>query len=58
MWNQNSYKDRSIYELISTLDKQCKKNDIPKIIIDNAKILLRNIKAPLRYEFPSHFYKQ
>lgn len=42
-WSQMPYKERSLYEVIQKIESRCKKYNIPKSVIDNAKILYKNI---------------
>lgn len=43
LWNQNTYKERSINATLSQMEEKCKEHGIKKSIIDNAKILYKNI---------------
>jgi transcription initiation factor TFIIIB Brf1 subunit/transcription initiation factor TFIIB len=42
-WNQMPYKERSLSDVLQQLEKNLKKFKITKVIIDNAKILYKNI---------------
>jgi transcription initiation factor TFIIB len=42
-WNQMPYKERSLSETLQFIDQTCKKTNIPKSVIDNAKILYKQI---------------
>lgn len=43
MWDQVPYKERSLSEVLSTIEQKLKKYKITKSIIDNAKILYKNL---------------
>ncbi len=48
-WNQMPYKERSLSDILQHLDQVCKKNNLPKSVIDNVKILYKQIHD-LKYE--------
>lgn len=48
-WNQMPYKERSLSEILQRLDQVCRKNNLPKSVIDNVKILYKQIHD-LKYE--------
>lgn len=43
-WGQVSYKEKSLSEVLNDIESKCKKYNITKAIIDNTKILYRNIR--------------
>lgn len=43
-WGQISYKEKSLSEVLNEIESKCKKYNITKAIIDNTKILYRNIR--------------
>jgi len=43
-WGQVPYKERSLGEVLNDIDAKCKKYKITKAVIDNAKILYKNIR--------------
>jgi transcription initiation factor TFIIB len=43
-WGQVSYKEKSLSEVLNDIDGKCKKYNVTKAIIDNTKILYRNIR--------------
>jgi len=43
-WGQVPYRERSLAEVLNDIDFKCKKYNIPKAVIDNAKILYKNIR--------------
>jgi len=43
-WGQMPYKERSLAQVLTDIDNKCKKYKITKAVIDNAKILYRNIR--------------
>lgn len=43
-WGQMPYKERSLAQVLTDIDNKCKKYKITKSVIDNAKILYRNIR--------------
>jgi transcription initiation factor TFIIIB Brf1 subunit/transcription initiation factor TFIIB len=43
-WGQVPYRERSLAEILNDIDAKCKKYKITKAIIDNAKILYKNVK--------------
>lgn len=43
-WGQVSYREKSLSEVLNDIESKCKKYNITKAIIDNAKILYRNIR--------------
>jgi transcription initiation factor TFIIB len=48
-WNQMPYKERSLSDILQHLEQVCKKNNLPKSVIDNVKILYKQIHD-LKYE--------
>lgn len=48
-WSQMPYKERSLYEVMQNIDTKCKKYNITKSVIDNAKILYKHI-SELKYD--------
>lgn len=42
-WNSMVYKERSLTQVFELISTYCSKNNIPKIIIDSAKILYKNL---------------
>ena len=42
-WGQMTYKERSLYEVLLKIEDKCKKYNITKPIIENAKILFKQI---------------
>jgi transcription initiation factor TFIIB len=42
-WNQMPYKERSLSVILQYIDQMCRKKNIPKAVIDNAKILYKQI---------------
>ena len=42
-WNQMPYKERSLYQVIKEIETRCEKYNIPKSVMDNAKILYKHI---------------
>ena len=42
-WNQMPYRERSLYQVIKEIESRCEKFNIPKSVIDNAKILYKHI---------------
>lgn len=42
-WGQMPYKERSLFMVLKDIEAKCRKYDITKSIIDNAKILYKNI---------------
>jgi len=42
-WSQMPYKERSLYEVLQKIDNKCRKYNITKAIIDNAKILYKHV---------------
>ena len=42
-WGNMPYKERSLFEVLKTIEHNCRKHGIKKSIIDNAKILYKNI---------------
>ena len=43
-WSHIPYKERSLAEVLNDIDNKCKKYKITKAVIDNAKILYKNIR--------------
>jgi len=43
-WGQVPYRERSLAEVLNNIDIKCKKYKITKAVIDNAKILYRNVR--------------
>ena len=43
-WGQVPYRERSLAEVLNDMDNKCKKYNITKAVIDNAKILYKNIR--------------
>jgi transcription initiation factor TFIIIB Brf1 subunit/transcription initiation factor TFIIB len=43
-WRQMPYKERSLAQVLTNIENKCKKYKITKAVIDNAKILYRNIR--------------
>lgn len=43
-WGQVPYKEHSLGEILNDIDNKCKKYKITKAVIDNAKILYKNIR--------------
>lgn len=43
-WEQMPYRERSLAEVLNDIDSKCKKYNITKAVIDNAKILYKNIR--------------
>ena len=43
-WGQISYKEKSLSEVLNDIETKCKKYNITKAIIDNTKILYKNIR--------------
>jgi transcription initiation factor TFIIIB Brf1 subunit/transcription initiation factor TFIIB len=43
-WGQVPYRERSLAEVLNEMDFKCKKYKITKAVIDNAKILYKNIR--------------
>lgn len=43
-WGQVPYRERSLGEVLNDIDNKCKKYKITKAVIDNAKILYKNIR--------------
>jgi transcription initiation factor TFIIB len=43
-WGQVPYRERSLAEVLNDIDSKCKKYKITKAVIDNAKILYKNIR--------------
>ena len=43
-WGQVPYRERSLAEVLNDIDSKCKKYNITKAVIDNAKILYKNIR--------------
>jgi transcription initiation factor TFIIIB Brf1 subunit/transcription initiation factor TFIIB len=43
-WSHVPYKERSLAEVLNDIDNKCKKYKITKAVIDNAKILYKNIR--------------
>jgi transcription initiation factor TFIIB len=43
-WGQVPYRERSLAEILNDIDAKCKKYKITKAIIDNAKILYKNVR--------------
>jgi len=48
-WNQMPYKERSLSEILQYLEQVCKRNNLPKSVIDNVKILYKQIHD-LKYD--------
>ena len=48
-WNQMPYKERSLSEVLQNLEKNLKASKITKSVIDNAKILYKNI-SEIKYK--------
>jgi len=48
-WNQMPYKERSLSEILQYIEKVCRKNNLTKSVIDNAKILYKYIHD-LKYD--------
>jgi len=48
-WNQMPYKERSLSEVLQSLEKNLKASKITKSVIDNAKILYKNI-SEIKYK--------
>lgn len=48
-WNQMPYKERSLSDILQYLEQVCKKNNLPKSVIDNVKILYKQIHD-LKYD--------
>jgi transcription initiation factor TFIIB len=48
-WNQMPYKERSLSDILQNLDQICRKNNLPKSVIDNVKILYKQIHD-LKYD--------
>lgn len=42
-WNQMPYKERSLSVILQYIEQMCKKKNIPKAVIDNAKIMYKQI---------------
>lgn len=43
-WGQVPYRERSLAEVLNDIDTKCKKYKITKAVIDNAKILYKNVR--------------
>jgi transcription initiation factor TFIIB len=43
-WGQVPYRERSLAEVLNDIDGKCRKHKITKAVIDNAKILYKNIR--------------
>jgi transcription initiation factor TFIIIB Brf1 subunit/transcription initiation factor TFIIB len=43
-WDQMPYKEKSLADVLNEIDTKCKKYKISKAVIDNAKILYRNMR--------------
>lgn len=43
-WGQVPYRERSLAEVLNDIDSKCKKYKITKAVIDNAKILYKNVR--------------
>ena len=43
-WGQVPYRERSLAEVLNDIDSKCRKHKITKAVIDNAKILYKNIR--------------
>lgn len=43
-WDQMPYKEKSLADVLNEIDTKCKKYKISKAVIDNAKILYRNLR--------------
>lgn len=52
-WNQMPYKERSLSEVLQHLEKSLKTSKITKAIIDNAKILYKNISEIKHIDGPN-----
>lgn len=48
-WNQMPYKERSLSDILQHLEQVCRKNNLPKSVIDNVKILYKQIHD-LKYD--------
>lgn len=48
-WNQMPYKERSLSEILQYIDQICKRGSLPKSVIDNVKILYKQIHD-LKYD--------
>ena len=48
-WNQMPYKERSLSEILQYIEQICRKNNLPKSVIDNVKILYKQIHD-LKYD--------
>jgi len=48
-WGQVPYKERSLAEVLNDIDMKCKKYKITKAVIDNTKILYKNIRE-IKYD--------
>jgi transcription initiation factor TFIIB len=44
-WNQMPYKERSLYQVIKEIETRCEKYNIPKSVVDNAKILYKHVST-------------
>lgn len=42
-WGNMPYKERSLFDVLKTIEHNCRRHNIKKSIIDNAKILYKNI---------------
>ena len=48
-WNQMPYKERSLSDILQILEQACRKYNLPKAVIDNVKILYKQIHD-LKYD--------
>ena len=48
-WNQMPYKERSLSDILQILEQACRKYNLPKSVIDNVKILYKQIHD-LKYD--------
>jgi len=55
-WNQMPYKERSLSDILQYLEQVCRKNNLPKSVIDNVKILYKQIHD-LKYETEERKHK-
>jgi len=52
-WGQVPYRERSLAEVLNDIDSKCKKYKITKAVIDNAKVLYKNIRE-MKHEHGSN----
>jgi len=55
-WNQMPYKERSLSEILQYLEQVCRKNILPKSVVDNVKILYKQIHD-LKYDTEERKHK-